>query len=226
VTIGVVLADDQPLIRRGLKLVLESEPDIRVVGEAEDGQAAVDVTRSARPDLVLMDIRMPILDGIEATRRLCADPVSSQTAVLILTTYDVDEYVFAALRAGAAGFLLKHTSPEDLITAVRTIAGGEGLIAPAVTRRLIAEFASSRPRAAPSASLDALTPREREILALIGKGLTNTEIAQRLYVGEATVKTHVSHILTKLSLRDRIHAVIYAYEADLVRAGNWVQHPR
>jgi len=219
VSIGVVLADDQPLIRRGLKLVLETEPDIRVVGEAQDGREAVEVTRRTAPDLVLMDIRMPVVDGIEATRRLCADPQSSQTAVLILTTYDMDEYVFAALRAGAAGFLLKHTSPEDLVSAVRTVAGGEGLIAPAVTRRLIAEFAQARPATTASAPLDGLTPREREVLALIGRGLTNAEIAQRLYVGEATVKTHVSHILTKLSLRDRIHAVIYAFEADLVRPG-------
>jgi DNA-binding NarL/FixJ family response regulator len=219
VSIGVVLADDQPLIRRGLKLVLETEPDIRVVGEAQDGREAVEVTLETAPDLVLMDIRMPVVDGIEATRRLCADPQSSQTAVLILTTYDMDEYVFAALRAGAAGFLLKHTSPEDLVSAVRTVAGGEGLIAPAVTRRLIAEFAQARPPTTASAPLDGLTPREREVLALIGRGLTNAEIAQRLYVGEATVKTHVSHILTKLSLRDRIHAVIYAFEADLVRPG-------
>ena len=217
-TIRVVLADDQQLIRAGLKLMLETEPDIRVVAEAGDGVRAVEAATALDPDVVLMDIRMPVLDGIEATRRLCdRDPL--RPAVLILTTYDADEYVFAALRAGASGFLLKHTSPEDLVVAVRTVAAGEGLIAPTVTRTLIAEFARAGAGAPPPAPLDPLTPREREVLALVGRGLTNGEIARELYVGEATVKTHLAHIQIKLSLRDRVHAVIYAYEAGLVPLG-------
>jgi DNA-binding NarL/FixJ family response regulator len=215
-TIRVVLADDQQLIRAGLRLMLESEPDIRVVAEAEDGMRAVEAARALDPDVLLMDIRMPVLDGIEATRRLCGQDSTGRPSVLILTTYDVDEYVFAALRAGASGFLLKHTSPEELVIAVRTVAAGEGLIAPAVTRRLIAEFARSGAGVPPPAPLDALTPREREVLALVGRGLTNSEIGRELFVGEATVKSHVSHILTKLALRDRVHAVIYAHEAGLV----------
>ena len=217
-TIRVVLADDQQLIRAGLKLMLETEPDIRVVAEAGDGARAVEATTALDPDVVLMDIRMPVLDGIEATRRLCADH-KVRSSVLILTTYDADEYVFAALRAGASGFLLKHTSPEDLVVAVRTVAAGEGLIAPAVTRRLIAEFARAGAGAPSPAPLDPLTAREREVLALVGRGLTNGEIAGELYVGEATVKSHLAHIQTKLALRDRVHAVIYAYEAGLVPLG-------
>ena len=217
--IRVVVADDQQRIRAGLKLMLETEPDIRVVAEAQDGARAVEVAAALEPDVVLMDIRMPVLDGIEATRRLCGRDDAGRTSVLILTTYDVDEYVFAALRAGASGFLLKHTSPEELVAAVRTVAAGEGLIAPAVTRRLIAEFARAGAGAPTPAPVDALTAREREVLALVGRGLTNMEIGRELYVGEATVKTHVAHILTKLALRDRVHAVIYAHEAGLVAPG-------
>jgi DNA-binding NarL/FixJ family response regulator len=218
-TISVVLADDQQLIRGGLRLMLETEPDIRIIGEVEDGHAAVEATRRLRPDVVLMDIRMPVMDGIEATRRLCADEPPSESAVLILTTYDEDQYVFEALRAGASGFLLKHTSPEDLVSAIRTVAAGEGLLAPAVTRRLIAEFAQLHPPAPQANRLRVLTARERQVLELMGRGLTNSEIAAHLVVGEATVKTHVGHVLMKLSLRDRVQAVILAYEAGLVRPG-------
>jgi DNA-binding NarL/FixJ family response regulator len=223
-TIRVVLADDQQLIRAGLKLMLETEPDIRVVAEAPDGVSAVEAAAALDPDVVLMDIRMPVLDGIEATRRLCGDD-RARPSVLILTTYEADEYVFAALRAGASGFLLKHTSPEDLVVAVRTVAAGEGLIAPAVTRRLIAEFARAGAGAPPPAPLGPLTARERDVLALVGRGLTNGEIARELHVGEATVKSHLAHLQTKLSLRDRVHAVIYAYEAGLVPMGAARQLP-
>jgi DNA-binding NarL/FixJ family response regulator len=217
--IRVVLADDQGLVRTGLRLVLEAEPDIEVVAEAADGLQAVAAAR-LRPDLVLMDIRMPNLDGIEATRRLAGPGVADPVRVLVLTTYDVDEYVFAALRAGACGFLLKHTSPEALVEAVRTVAAGDGLIAPAVTRRLIAEFARA-PAAptAPPAELERLTDREREVLELVARGRSNAEIARELVVGQATVKTHVGRVLTKLGLRDRVEAVIWAYEAGLVQPG-------
>jgi DNA-binding NarL/FixJ family response regulator len=218
-TIRVVLADDQQLIRAGLRLMLETEPDIRVVAEAEDGARAVEAAAALAPDLVLIDIRMPVLDGIEATRRLCGQDSSGHTSVLILTTYDADEYVFAALRAGASGFLLKHTSPEGLVAAIRTVAAGEGLIAPAVTRRLIAEFARAGAGGPPPVPLDSLTAREREVLALVGRGLTNGEIGRELYIGDATVKSHIGHIQTKLALRDRVHAVIYAHEAGLVPPG-------
>jgi DNA-binding NarL/FixJ family response regulator len=214
-TIRVMLADDQALIRRGLRLILETEDDIEVVAEADDGLQAVSEVDLHRPDVVLMDIRMPNLDGIGATRRICSNPDLGGTAVLVLTTYGADEYVFEALRAGACGFVLKHISPEDLVSAVRTIAAGGGLIAPSITRRLIAEFANTR-RAAPSPSLDGLTKREREVLELVGRGLSNAEIAAQLFLGEATVKTHLGHILTKLQLRDRVQAVICAYESGLI----------
>jgi DNA-binding NarL/FixJ family response regulator len=216
--IRVVLVDDQALVRTGLRLVLEAEPDIEVVGEAADGHQAVEAAR-LRPDLMLMDIRMPNLDGIEATRRLAGPGVADPVRVLVLTTYDVDEYVFAALRAGASGFLLKHTSPEGLVEAVRTVASGDGLIAPAVTRRLIAEFARAPAAPAPPAELERLTDREREVLELVARGRSNAEIARELVVGPATVKTHVGRVLTKLGLRDRVEAVIWAYEAGVVQPG-------
>jgi DNA-binding NarL/FixJ family response regulator len=216
--IRVVLADDQGLVRTGLRLVLEAEPDIEVVAEAADGLQAVEAAR-LRPDLVLMDIRMPNLDGIEATRRLAGPGVPDPVRVLVLTTYDVDEYVFAALRAGASGFLLKHASPESLAEAVRTVAAGDGLIAPAVTRRLIAEFARVPAAPTPPAELARLTEREREVLELVARGRSNAEIARELVVGPATVKTHVGRVLTKLGLRDRVEAVIWAYEAGLVQPG-------
>jgi DNA-binding NarL/FixJ family response regulator len=214
-TIRVMLVDDQALIRRGLRLILETEDDIEVVAEADDGLQAVVAVGLHRPDVVLMDIRMPNLDGIGATRRICSNPDLSGTAVLVLTTYEADEYVFEALRAGACGFVLKHISPEDLVAAVRAIAAGGGLIAPSITRRLIAEFASIKRPATPP-SLEGLTKREREVLELVGRGLSNAEIAAHLFLGEATVKTHLGHILAKLQLRDRVQAVICAYETGLV----------
>ena len=218
-TIRVVLVDDQALVRTGFRMVLDAEADIEVVGEAADGLQAVQAARRLRPDVILMDIRMPNLDGIQATRLLAGPEVADPVCVMILTTYDVDEYVFAALRAGACGFLLKHTSPEGLVQAIRTVAAGEGLIAPSVTRRLIAEFARAPASPGPPRELQRLTEREREVLELVARGKSNAEIATELVVGAATVKTHVGRVLTKLGLRDRIEAVIYAYEAGMIRPG-------
>jgi DNA-binding NarL/FixJ family response regulator len=215
----VVVADDQPVVRAGFRTILEAA-GMEVVAEAGDGADAVDAARRCRPDVVLMDIRMPELDGIEATRRLAGPDVADPVRVLVLTTFDLDDYVYDALRAGASGFLLKDVGREDLVAAVRVVAGGDALLAPAVTRRLLDEFArrpaSDRP--SPSA-LDVLTPREREVLALVARGRSNAEVAADLYVGEATVKSHVAHVLMKLGLRDRVHAVIYAYEVGLVQPG-------
>jgi DNA-binding NarL/FixJ family response regulator len=215
--IRVLIADDQALMRTGFRMILDAEPDIEVVGEAIDGADAVRRFRDLGPDVVVMDVRMPTLDGIEATRRLAAlDPPAR---VLILTTFDLDEYVYEALRAGASGFLLKDRPSEELVAAVRVIAAGDALLAPSVTRRLIEEFA----RRAPSvtrAELAALTDREREVLVLIARGLSNTEIARYLYVAETTVKTHVGRVLHKLGVRDRAQAVVLAYESGLVQPGD------
>jgi DNA-binding NarL/FixJ family response regulator len=217
--IRVVLADDQALVRAGFRALLDAQPDFTVVGEASDGAHAVRLAAQERPDVVLMDIRMPGTDGLEATRRIVADPHCADTRILILTTFDLDEYVFEALRAGASGFLVKDTEPVDLLRGVRAIAAGEGLLSPGVTRRLIEEFAlRSRAPQAPR-SVDALTDREREVVALVGAGLSNDEIAERLVVSPATAKTHVSRAMTKLSARDRAQLVVYAYEAGLVRPG-------
>ena len=218
--ITVAVVDDQPLIRTGLRTMLEHAPDLEIVGEADDGEKAVALARRHRPDVVLMDIRMPRVDGIEATRRITADPDLGNVRVLMLTTFDLDDYVYAAIRAGASGFMLKDARPEDILSAVRVVAAGDALLAPSVTRRLISELAA-RPAVAPSppAELAALTEREREVLALVGRGLSNAEIAERLYVSPATAKTHVSHIMTKLYARDRAQLVVLAYESGLVRPG-------
>jgi DNA-binding NarL/FixJ family response regulator len=214
-TVRVVVADDQELVRSGFAMIVDAQPDLEVVGEAPDGEEAVRVARRERADVVLMDIRMPGLDGIEATRRLAGEGVADPVKVVILTTFDLDEYVFAALRAGASGFLLKDLRRDDLVHAVRVVAAGDALLAPSVTRRLVADYAR-RPVAGAAGPVPHLTPREQEVLVLIGQGANNAEIAERLIVGEATVKTHVGRVLMKLNLRDRVQAVIYAYEAGLV----------
>jgi len=209
--IRVALADDQALVRAGFRMIVESQPDMQVAGEAADGHDAIDLVRRERPDVVLMDIRMPRMDGIAATRE-----VANLTRVVILTTHELDEYVFDALSAGASGFLLKAAPPEDLIRAIRVVASGEALLAPSVTRRLIEEFAQRpKPSRGRPKELDSLTERELEVLLEVARGFANAEIAARLHVSEATVKTHVAHLLDKLGLRDRVQAVIVAYEAGL-----------
>jgi len=214
-TIRVLLCDDQALVRGGFRMILEARPDLQVVGEAEDGAQAVSLARQTQPDVILMDVRMPHLDGVEATRQIVA--VGSPARILVLTTYDLDEYVYAAIRAGASGFLLKDVQPAQLAEAIRVIAAGDALLAPSVTRRLLGQFARTLPgpRATP-ASLAALTERETEVLRLLAAGLSNAELAGRLYISEATVKSHVSSLLRKLGLRDRVQAVILAYDAGLV----------
>jgi len=211
--IRVAIADDQALVRAGFRMIVGSQPDMEVAGEAGDGQEAIDLVRRERPDVILMDIRMPRLDGIAAARQ-----VASMTRVVILTTYELDEYVFDALAAGASAFLLKAAPPEDLIKAIRVVAAGNALLAPSVTRRLIQEFAKRpEPQARKAKQLEGLTDRERDVLREVARGLSNAEIAARLHVAETTVKTHVAHVLDKLELRDRVQAVILAYEAGLTR---------
>ena len=225
-TIRVVVADDQALVRAGFRMLIDVEPDIEVVGEAADGVEAVDVVHRTRADVVLMDVRMPRVDGIEATRRICADPATAGTRVVILTTFDLDEYVFSAVRAGASGFLLKDTPPAELLGAVRVVAGGDALLAPSVTKALIAEFARHpSPDTGPPPQLDLLTEREREVLVLVAQGLSNAEIAAALVVGQATAKTHVSRLLLKLAARDRAQLVMLAYESGLVVPGTTRQVP-
>jgi DNA-binding NarL/FixJ family response regulator len=220
-TIGVLIVDDQPLLRTGFRMILEAEPDLRVVGEAGDGRAAVDAARRLRPDVVLMDIRMPVMDGVEATRQLAGPGASDPVRVLILTTFELDEYIVEALRGGASGFLLKDVPPDELVAAIHTIADGGALLAPSVTRRLLDTFAHRLPSADAAARTAAadLTERELEVLRLIAAGKSNAEIAGDLFVSETTVKTHVSRVLMKLDLRDRVQAVVYAYESGLVRPG-------
>jgi DNA-binding NarL/FixJ family response regulator len=214
-TIRVVIADDQELVRTGFRAILNSELDIEVVGEAQDGRVAIEVAREQEPDVVLMDIRMPLLDGLAATRNIVTGP-DSKPRVLILTTFDLDEYVYEALRSGASGFMLKDNPAEQLITAIRVVAEGNALLAPQITRRLISEFARS-PSTSESEHLQVLTDRESEVLKLVARGLSNAEISEELYVAETTVRTHVGHILTKLGLRDRVQAVVLAYETGLIR---------
>jgi len=219
VTIRVLLADDQALVRAGFRALLDAQPDIEVVDEAADGEAAVAAAGSLLPDVVLMDIRMPGVDGLEATRRIAADERLAGVHIVILTTFDLDEYVFEALRVGASGFLVKDTEPVELIQAVRVAARGDGLLSPSVTRRLIAEFAAKARPTTHLTGLGALTDREREVMSLVAAGLSNEEIAQRLVVSPATAKTHVSRAMIKLGARDRAQMVVLAYETGLVRPG-------
>jgi DNA-binding NarL/FixJ family response regulator len=213
----VLLADDQALVRVGLRKILDAEPDMEVVGEAADGEDAVAAAARLRPDIVLMDIRMPVLDGIEATQRLVrTDP---STRILVLTTFGLDSYVYAALRAGASGFMLKDAPPEEIVAAVRIVASGDALLAPAVTRAVVEEFVRQAPPPPPPRAVEELTPREREVLDLLVRGLSNPEICARLVISEATAKTHVARILQKLGVRDRVQAVIYAYESGLITRG-------
>jgi DNA-binding NarL/FixJ family response regulator len=228
-TTSVVLVDDQALVRAGFRALLDSEHDIEVVGEAPDGQQGLELVRRLRPAIVLMDVRMPVLDGLQATAQITSDPELAGTRVVVLTTFELDEYVFGALRAGASGFLLKDVEPTDLLRAVRVVAGGEALLAPRLTRRLIEAFVAGggMPGAAPAAEgrgaaarrLDELTPREREVLTLVGRGLSNAEIAERLVVSPLTAKTHVARLFAKLQARDRAQLVVIAYESGLIVAG-------
>ena len=225
-TVRIVLADDQALLRKGFRMILEAEDGVEIVGEAADGSDAVRLAELYRPDVVLMDVRMPVLDGIEATRAITASEAAGATRVLILTTFDLDEYAFSALRAGASGFLLKDVPPAELVSAIRTVARGDAVVSPRVTRRLLEEYADTLPDLAAGGSgsegkgehpaIAQLTEREREVLLAVADGLSNAEIAERLYVSEATVKSHVGRLLAKLGLRDRVQAVVFAFQSGLV----------
>jgi DNA-binding NarL/FixJ family response regulator len=226
--VRIVLADDQALLRKGFRMILEAEDDLEIVGEAADGADAVRLVELYRPDVVLMDVRMPVLDGIEATRAITAAASAEETRVLILTTFDLDEYAFSALRAGASGFLLKDVPPAELVSAIRTVASGDAVVSPRITRRLLDEYAAQLPdlATAPGGAVPGsvehpavaqLTDREREVLLAVADGLSNAEIAERLYVSEATVKSHVGRLLAKLGLRDRVQAVVFAFQSGLVR---------
>jgi DNA-binding NarL/FixJ family response regulator len=217
-TISVVLADDQAMVRAGLRLILEAEDDLEVVGEASDGEEAIAVTSRLQPDVVLMDIQMPKLDGIEATRRV-GQEAAVRSRVLILSTFEQDEYVFEALRAGASGFLLKNAPPEELVQAVRIVAAGDALLAPSITRRVIEDYTQRTAPPKNDRRLDLLTERELEVLRLLATGKSNAELAAQLFLGEGTIKTHVSHVLSKLGLRDRVQAVVFAYESGLAQPG-------
>ena len=218
-SISVLIVDDQAMVRAGFRMLLEAEPDIQVVGEAEDGAVAVSDVRSLKPDVVLMDIQMPVMDGLEATRHIVAEQGKVSTRVLILTTFERDEYIFESLRSGASGFILKNAPPEDLVNAIQVVAEGNALLAPSVTRRIIAEFTRTPIPKTYEEETKRLTEREIEVLRLVARGKTNKEIAGDLVIGEATVKTHVSNVLTKLDLRDRVQAVVFAYESGLVQPG-------
>jgi DNA-binding NarL/FixJ family response regulator len=219
-SIRVVLADDQALVRVGLRALAESEPDIKVVGEAADGREAISVVRSTHPDVVVMDVRMPEMNGLEATRQIVADPQLKGVRILMLTTFEVDEYVFEALRVGASGFLLKDADPAELLRAIRVVAAGDSLLSPRVTRRVVEAFAGRPAPVSPRASLLVeLTEREREVVALVGNGLTNDEIAEKLFISPATARTHVSRAMSKLDARDRAQLVVFAYETGLVAPG-------
>ena len=219
-SISVLIVDDQAMVRAGLRMLLEAEPDIQVVGEAEDGAVAVSSVLSLSPDVVLMDIQMPVMDGLEATQHIMAKQSKVPTRVLILTTFERDEYIFESLRSGASGFILKNAPPEDLVKAIRVVAEGDALLAPSVTRRIIAEFAKKPMTKTYEEEMKRLTEREIEVLRLVARGKTNEEIASELIIGESTVKTHVSNLLTKLDLRDRVQAVVFAYEGGLVQSGS------
>jgi DNA-binding NarL/FixJ family response regulator len=224
--IRVLLADDRALVRAGFAALVRSEDDMTVVGEAVNGQEAIELAKQHRPDVILMDIRMPVLDGLEATRLICGDADLSESRVLVLTTFDLDEYVYAALRAGASGFLLKDTDPPELLRAIRVVASGDALIAPSVTRRLIAEFANRpEPDRPPPDALRFLTDRELEVLRLVARGLSNEEIANQLFISPLTAKTHLSRIMTKLNCRDRTQLVVLAYETGLVKPGRVPEQP-
>ncbi|MBW9207395.1 response regulator transcription factor [Mumia sp. zg.B17] len=215
--IRVLLVDDQPLIRAGLRALLDAEDDLEVVAEAEDGASALEQAVAHRPDLVMMDVQMPVVDGIEATRRIVEDERLSSARVVVLTNYGLDEYVFDALRAGASGFLVKDTEPAEIVQALRVVADGDALLSPAITRRLISEFVARPPEVVSVSTLEALTAREREVVALVGYGLSNDEIAERLVVSPTTAKTHVSRAMTKTGVRDRAQLVVFAYETGLVQ---------